>query len=64
MAIARCDVKVAEKRMKCANEQVLLYKDCLDDILAVLTDAIEYQKIAKNELDAAKATLAEVERTM
>ena len=64
LAIARCDVKVAEKRMKSANEQVQLYKDCLDDVLAVLSDAIEYKMLAKRELDAAKAALAEVERTM
>lgn len=64
LAIARCDVKVAEKRMKCANEQVQLYKDCLDDVLAVLNDALEYKMLAKRELDAAKAALAEVEKTV
>ena len=64
LAIARCDLKVAEKRMKRADEKVKFYKEYLIEITGAFADSLAYQKIAKEELDVAKAVLAKLETSM
>ena len=64
LAIARCDLKVAEKRMKRADEKVKFYKEYLTEITGAFADSLVYQKIAKEELDVAKAILAKLETSM
>lgn len=64
LAIARCDLKVAEKRMKRADEKVKFYKEYLTEITGAFADSLAYQKIAKEELDVAKAVLAKLETSM
>lgn len=64
LAIARCDLKIAEKRMKRADEKVKFYKEYLTEITGAFADSLTYQKIAKEELDAAKAVLAKLETSM
>ena len=64
LAIARCDLKVAEKRMKRADKKVKFYKEYLTEITGAFADSLAYQKIAKEELDVAKAVLAKLETSM
>lgn len=64
LAIARCDLKVAEKRMRRADEKVKFYKEYLTEITGAFADSLAYQKIAKEELDVAKAVLAKLETSM
>lgn len=64
LAIARCDVKVAEKRMKRANEKVDFYTSVLEELTKELVNAKFYQEMSKRELDAAKVNLRELEETM
>ena len=64
LAIARCDLKVAEKRIKRADEKVKFYKEYLTEITGAFADSLAYQKIAKEELDVAKAVLAKLETSM
>ena len=64
LASARCDLKVAEKRMRRADEKVKFYKEYLTEITGAFADSLAYQKIAKEELDVAKAVLAKLETSM
>lgn len=64
LAIARCDVKVAEKRMKRANEKVNFYHSLLDELTKELVDAKLYQEMSHQELNAAYAHLKGLEASM
>ena len=64
LAIARCDLKVAEKRMRQANEKAEFYREYLTEVTNAFADSLAYQKVAKEELDAAKATLKKLETSM
>ena len=64
LAIARCDLKVAEKRMKRADEKIKFYNDYIAEISYAFADSLAYQKAAKEELDAAKEKLEKLETSM
>lgn len=64
LAIARCDLKVAEKRMKRANEKVAFYTEWLNEIQTDLIDAQHYHLCAEAELNEAQKTLEELEKSM
>lgn len=64
LAIARCDVKVAEKRMKRANEKVDFYRSVLNELTKELVDAKLYQEMSRQELNDAYTRLKELEDLM
>lgn len=64
LAIARCDLKVAEKRLKRANQNVKLYNELMTELTTLLGDSLAYQKTAEGELNKARATLAELRISM
>ena len=64
LAIARCDLKVAEKRMKRANEKAKFYNSYMTEVFCAYSESLEYQKVAMEELNAAKAALKKLETSM
>lgn len=64
LAIARCDVKVAKKRAKCADEQVKFYAELLQQITKDYVDAMDYNRTAERELAEATERLSKIEASM
>ena len=50
--------------MRRANEKAEFYKEYLTEVTNAFADSLAYQKVAKEELDAAKATLKKLETSM
>lgn len=60
LAIARCNAKIAEKRMKRAQKKVIEAQEILDDATGYLSDMVDYCADSTDEYMAAKSHVADL----
>lgn len=60
LAKARCDMKVAEKRLARAQEKVNWYKELMDEVYKGYLDAKDYLNTAEKEFEKARRFKNEV----
>lgn len=64
LAIARCDYKIAEKRVKKAEATARAYKDLLECVNADYADALAYRKSAREEFIEVNERLRNLKATL
>lgn len=60
LARARCDLKIAEKRLTRAQEKVDWYKELMDEVYKGYLDAKDYLNTAEKEFEEARRIKNEV----